>query len=129
MKKDGVALPASIDKMRASGREELLHGDGAASSTCSTGKYAQARADPRNATLTVLRKGGAPVLKNDGAEAWDLGDGVLGLTFKTKANSIDPDVIKMIHEAVEQRREGLPRAWWSPTRASTSASARTSSSS
>ena len=40
------------------------------------------------------------MLKNDGAEAWDLGDGVLGLTFKTKANSIDPDVIKMLDDAV-----------------------------
>ena len=48
----------------------------------------------------MLRRGSAPVLKNAGAEAWDLGDGVLGLTFKTKANSIDADVIKMIHDAV-----------------------------
>jgi 3-hydroxyacyl-CoA dehydrogenase len=50
----------------------------------------------------VLRRDNAPVLKNDGAEAWDLGDGVLGLTFKTKANSIDPDVIKMIHDSVSR---------------------------
>jgi 3-hydroxyacyl-CoA dehydrogenase len=50
-------------------------------------------------TWEVLRKGGSPVLKSSGAEAWDLGDGVLGLTLKTKANSIDSDVIKMIHDA------------------------------
>jgi 3-hydroxyacyl-CoA dehydrogenase len=42
------------------------------------------------------------VLKNAGAEAWDLGDGVLGLTLKTKANSIDADVIKMIHDATDR---------------------------
>ena len=42
------------------------------------------------------------MLKNDGAEAWDLGDGVLGLTFKTKANSIDPDVIAMLTQAAER---------------------------
>jgi 3-hydroxyacyl-CoA dehydrogenase len=42
------------------------------------------------------------VLKNDGAEAWDLGDGVLGLTFKTKSNSIDPDVIGMLTQATER---------------------------
>lgn len=81
MKKDGLALPANIG-------ETLKK---------TLGKRP---ADPRTATLPVLRKGGAPVLKNDGAEAWDLGDGVLGLTFKTKANSIDPDVIKMIHDSV-----------------------------
>jgi len=81
MKKDGLALPANIG-------ETLKK---------TVGKRAP---DPRTATLPMLRKGGAPVLKNDGAEAWDLGDGVLGLTFKTKANSIDPDVIKMIHDSV-----------------------------
>ena len=50
------------------------------------------------------------MLKNDGAEAWDLGDGVLGLTFKTKANSIDPDVISMIGQAVEKAETRFPRA-------------------
>lgn len=81
MKKDGLTLPANIGETlkKTLGKRPV---------------------DPRTATLAVLRKGGAPVLKNDGAEAWDLGDGVLGLTFKTKANSIDPDVIKMIHDSV-----------------------------
>jgi 3-hydroxyacyl-CoA dehydrogenase len=73
MKKERVALPSGVEKMRAA---------------------------PRTAPLTVLRKGNAAVLANDGAEAWDLGDGVLGLTFKTKANSIDPDVIKMMGDSV-----------------------------
>ncbi len=99
MKKDGVALPASIDKMRAAGARSFYTDDGRVFDLLA-GKYVARKADPRNATLTVLRKGQAPVLKNDGAEAWDLGDGVLGLTFKTKANSIDPDVIKMIHDSV-----------------------------
>jgi 3-hydroxyacyl-CoA dehydrogenase len=99
MKKDGVALPATIDKMRASGAKSFYTDDGRVFDVL-RGEYRKREVDPRTATLTVLRKGGAPVLKNDGAEAWDLGDGVLGLTFKTKANSIDADVIKMIPEAV-----------------------------
>jgi 3-hydroxyacyl-CoA dehydrogenase len=52
-----------------------------------------------------MRKGGSPVLKNSGAEAWDLGDGVLGFTFKTKANSIDADVIKMLHDATARAEQ------------------------
>ncbi|MGH7297728.1 MAG: 3-hydroxyacyl-CoA dehydrogenase NAD-binding domain-containing protein [Polyangiaceae bacterium] len=99
MKKDGTPLPASVDKMRASGAKSFYTADGRVFDL-GRGEYAKRPTDPRNAALTVLRKGGAPVLKNDGAEAWDLGDGVLGLTFKTKANSIDPDVIKMIHDSV-----------------------------
>ena len=99
MKKDGTALPASIDKMRASGAKSFYTNDGRVFDLL-RGAYRKRELDSRTATLTVLRKGSAPVLKNDGAEAWDLGDGVLGLTFKTKANSIDPDVIQMIHDSV-----------------------------
>ena len=99
MKKDGVALPASIAAMRASGAKSFYTDDGRVFDVL-RGEYKKRAVDPRTATLTVLRKGSAPVLKNDGAEAWDLGDGVLGLTFETKANSIDPDVIKMIHDSV-----------------------------
>jgi 3-hydroxyacyl-CoA dehydrogenase len=99
MKKDGVALPASIDKMRATGAKSFYTSDGRVFDLVKN-EYKKRSVDPRTATLTVLRQGTAPVLKNDGAEAWDLGGGVLGLTFKTKANSIDPDVIQMIHDSV-----------------------------
>ncbi len=99
MKKDGVALPVSIDKMRAAGAKSFYTSDGRVFDLVKS-EYKKRAVDPRTATLTILRQGSAPVLKNDGAEAWDLGGGVLGLTFKTKANSIDPDVIQMIHDSV-----------------------------
>jgi 3-hydroxyacyl-CoA dehydrogenase len=101
MLKDGVALPESIKKMRASGATSFYKGDNEVYSLV-TGKYEKREVDPRNATFQILKRGDKPVLKNDGAEAWDLGDGVLGLTFKTKANSIDPDVISMIGQAVDK---------------------------
>ena len=99
MKKDGVALPASIEKMRASGAKSFYTADGRVFDLLK-GEYRAKPADPRTVALPALRKGAAPVLKNDGAVAWDLGDGVLGLTFTTKANSIDGDVIKMIEDSV-----------------------------
>jgi 3-hydroxyacyl-CoA dehydrogenase len=101
MTKEGIALPDSIAKMKASGAKSFYAADGRVFDLVK-GQYAKREIDPRTATLTILRKGSAPVLKNDGAEAWDLGDGVLGLTFKTKANSIDPDVIKMIGDATSK---------------------------
>jgi 3-hydroxyacyl-CoA dehydrogenase len=99
MAKDGVALPASIARMRATGAKSFYTSDGQVFDLIE-GRYRPMAADPKLATLTILRKGAAPVLRNDGAEAWDLGDGVLGLTFKSKANSIDADVIKLIGESV-----------------------------
>jgi 3-hydroxyacyl-CoA dehydrogenase len=101
MKKDGIALPASIDKMRAAGAKSFYTDDGRVFDLIK-GEYKRRTLDPRTAPLAVVRKGKAPVLSNPGADAWDLGDGVLGLTFKTKANSIDADVVKMITDSVER---------------------------
>jgi len=100
MKQDGVALPAWIEKMIGAKAAAFYAGDRLWDPM--RGDYVPRALDPREVTWEVLRRGDAPVLKNAGAEAWDVGDGVLGLTFKTKANSIDADVIKMIHDAVER---------------------------
>ncbi len=97
MKAEGIALPAWVDAMVAAGATGFYREGEIWSHT--QGAYVARATDPREVTFDGMRRGGAPVLKNNGAEAWDLGDGILGLTFKTKANSIDADVIKMLHEA------------------------------
>ncbi len=101
IEKAGHKLSDGIKKMKASGATSFYTADGKVFDLVK-GEYAPIKQDPRYATLPQLRKGNAPVLKNDGAAAWDLGDGILGLTFTTKANSIDPDVIAMIGKAVEK---------------------------
>ena len=100
---EGIALPDSVKKMRESGATSFYKDREIFN--LSTGKYVPADVDEREATLTVLRRGEAPVLSNSGAEAWDLGDGVLGLTFKTKANSIDADVISMLNQAADKAEQ------------------------
>jgi len=64
--------------------------------------YRAVERDPREATLSILKRGEAPVVSNKGADAWDIGDGVLCLRFKSKANSIDADVIASLPQAVER---------------------------
>ena len=96
MKKDGISVPAAIEKMRASGATAFYKNDEVYDLV--KGTYVKRVVDPRRATFDVMKRGAA-VLTNDGAEAWDLGEGVLGVRFKTKANSIDPDVIAMLHDA------------------------------
>lgn len=98
LKADGYTIPESVEKMRAAGAKSFYTDDGRVFDLLK-GEYVARDADPRAVPLALLRKGESPVFKNAGAEAWDLGDGVLSLTFKTKANSIDGDVIKAIHEA------------------------------
>jgi len=98
MKADGLALPAWVLAMQQAGAAGFYRADGAVWDAAS-GAYAARPKDAREATARAMRQGGSPVLSNGSAEAWDLGDGVLGVTFKSKANSIDPDVIAMLHEA------------------------------
>lgn len=101
---DGIALPESVAAMRKTGAPGFYRDDGAVFDLAK-GEYTPRAPDPRTATLDVLRRGDAPVLKNAGAEAWDLGDGVLGVTFKTKANSLDADVIAMLGAAVDRAEQ------------------------
>ena len=98
MKKDGIALPASIAKMKDSGATSFYRADGAIFDLTKN-EYVKQKSDAREFTILEARKGSAPVLKTDGGEAWDIGDGVLSITFSTKANSIDPGVIQLIHDA------------------------------
>ncbi len=98
MKADGLSLPESIDKMAASGAESFYTDDGRVFNL-TTGEYDARDIDPRNATLTIMRQGDAAVFENRGTQAWDLGDGILGLTFTTKANSIDDTVVDGLSEA------------------------------
>ncbi|MEM9489864.1 MAG: 3-hydroxyacyl-CoA dehydrogenase/enoyl-CoA hydratase family protein, partial [Myxococcota bacterium] len=100
MEGDGIALPASIIKMRDAGVPGFYDGNRVYDLTA--GDYVTRSVDEREVSLTVLRRGEAPVLSNKGAEAWDLGDGVLGITYKTKANSIDPDNTSLLHEAIDR---------------------------
>ncbi len=106
MQKDGIKLPDSILKMKASGAKSFYTADGKVFDL-KKGEYVARKIDPRNKTIVQARKGTAPVLKNDGAEAWDIGDGILGVTFKTKANSLDADVIKMLGDAANEAEKNF----------------------
>jgi 3-hydroxyacyl-CoA dehydrogenase len=105
MKKDEIALPASIERMRASGAKGFYREDGAVYDLAK-GDYVPQAKDPREYPVEKARKG-APVLRNGSAEAYDLGDGVLGVTFTSKANSIDPEVIQMLHDATAKAEESF----------------------
>ncbi|NLY95158.1 MAG: 3-hydroxyacyl-CoA dehydrogenase/enoyl-CoA hydratase family protein [Myxococcales bacterium] len=100
MKKDGIALPASVENMIAKGAKSFYTDDGRVFDLLA-GEYVARDRDPRAVPLALLRKGEKPVFNNAGASAWDLGDGILGLSFKTKANSIDADVVKAINETLD----------------------------
>jgi 3-hydroxyacyl-CoA dehydrogenase len=100
MERDGLPLPDGVKRMKERGAMGFYTADGVWD--FGLDRYRRIEKDRRVATVPELRRGSVPVLKNDGAEAWDLGDGVLGLTLKTKANSLDPDVFQMLFDAASE---------------------------
>lgn len=100
MQKDGIAVPESVLVMKKRGAT-AFYADGKVYDL-QKGAYTARDRDPRTVTLTEARRGDAPVLSNASAEAWDLGDGVLGVTFKSKANTLDPDNIPLLIDAVDR---------------------------
>lgn len=60
--------------------------------------------------LSDIKAASKPIAKNGSASLWDIGDGVVCLEFTSKMNSLDPDIMKMIHTAIEiipQKYKGL----------------------
>ena len=54
--------------------------------------------------LSDIKLKSEPLLKNNSASLWDLGDGVLCLEFQSKMNSLDLSIMSMIHKAIKLGR-------------------------
>ena len=50
--------------------------------------------------LADVKLAAKPVIKNASASLWDIGDGVACIEFTSKMNSIDPDILAMIEQAI-----------------------------
>ncbi len=67
----------------------------------SDGKYHEIAKPAGVLLLADIKCGQKPVKKNGSACLWDLGDGVLGLEYTSKMNSMDPDILTMMQDAVD----------------------------
>ncbi|MCA9513411.1 MAG: 3-hydroxyacyl-CoA dehydrogenase/enoyl-CoA hydratase family protein [Myxococcales bacterium] len=100
MRKDGIALPAWIDDAIAAGG--FYATDDGTPKYFARGKGQTAvQAIPGSLSLAQLKSAGKVVEKNRGATLIDLGDGIAGLEFHTKMNTVDGDVTEMLHKACE----------------------------
>jgi 3-hydroxyacyl-CoA dehydrogenase len=104
LKADGYALPAWVAALYDAGAASLYNeGEGGVvSPTATPGVFSNVPVDPRVLDFTILKKAGGVVKTNPGATLLDLGDGVLGLEFHTKMNSIGQDTISMILTACKE---------------------------
>jgi 3-hydroxyacyl-CoA dehydrogenase len=102
MQKDGIAVPESILKMKASGATSFYK-DGKVYDLA-RGEYVAQSIDPRT---ELMIKRGAPVLSTDGGQAYDLGEGVLGVTFTTPHNTIDTGSVEILWRAADEAEKNF----------------------
>ena len=50
--------------------------------------------------LADIKRQQDPLLKNASASVWDIGDGVLCFEFTSKMNSLDPDIMALLHQCI-----------------------------
>ena len=91
----------------ASGKS-FYKADGTANEFLTTKGDYEAVVIPEGAWLLKDKtRGATPVAKNGSAVMWDLGDGILGMEFKSKGNTFDPDVMAMLNKSHELVRGGF----------------------
>lgn len=100
---EGLPVPALLQKLGSGtfyrlqqGRMEYFAVDGT---------YQEMLRPGGHLLLSDIKRSGKPIAKNASAALWDIGDGVLCLEFKSKMNSIDPEIMKMIYQAIDIIKE------------------------
>jgi 3-hydroxyacyl-CoA dehydrogenase len=102
MEQEGIALPDWVKKIAAA--DGSFYSGGAKEPRFVDYKTGEKRVvpfGPKELRIAALKESGKVVKENFGASLVDLGDGVLGVEVHTKMNTLDPDVIGMLSEAVD----------------------------
>jgi 3-hydroxyacyl-CoA dehydrogenase len=107
MKADDIDLPDWVDTMIEAGHTTFYAGTAEVPTfyDVTSGSYKPIPRDDREINLPALRESDAVVKKNSGATLFDIGDGVLMLSFHTKMNAVDNDIIEMLHASVTLAEE------------------------
>ncbi len=109
MKADGLTVPAWVEQMLESGRDSFYARDAQGRMTYWDALSGTAKLVPMSDSWLILKdlKSQDKVLaKNPSAELYDLGDGVLGLSFRSKMNALDEDIIKLYVQALDDLDAG-----------------------
>ncbi|MCC6537948.1 MAG: 3-hydroxyacyl-CoA dehydrogenase/enoyl-CoA hydratase family protein [Bryobacterales bacterium] len=108
IEREGRELPASVQWMLRAGNTSFYRqadrpGD-PRTEYFDLGRQIYGEIEPR-AGITVLadrKRAGGVVRRNPGASLVDLGDGVLGLEFHTKMNTLGEDIFRMIYAGIDE---------------------------
>lgn len=104
MKEAGIDVPAWVGEMVEKGNTSFYkwEGDKYFYYDYREHTYVELAADPKEINFTILKQGNSKVQGNDGTTLHDIGDGVALLEVHTKMNSIGPDVMQGMHDAIDE---------------------------
>ncbi len=66
-----------------------------------TGQYRPVPQQPGLLSLAVIKQTSEPLLHNESASLWDINDGIVCLEFHSKMNTLGPDSLYLIGQAIE----------------------------
>ncbi|MBA2660827.1 MAG: enoyl-CoA hydratase/isomerase family protein [Bradymonadaceae bacterium] len=104
MKEADISVPDWVTTMVESGVESFYKWEGATQYYYDprVKSYQAIVKSARELNVDFLQKSNKKVLSNSSATLHDMGDGIALLEFHTKMNSIDPDLIEMMHKSVDE---------------------------
>jgi 3-hydroxyacyl-CoA dehydrogenase len=104
VQKEGRALPASIDKLLASGRKGFYESEKGQSTVfdVKSGIRKPLATPPGVIILKSQKEAGREVERNSGASLIDLGDGVVCCEFHAKMNAIGADLMSMLQKGLKR---------------------------
>ncbi|MEP6847583.1 MAG: 3-hydroxyacyl-CoA dehydrogenase/enoyl-CoA hydratase family protein, partial [Acidobacteriota bacterium] len=104
MRKEGQPIPASIEKMLASGATTFYRNEGGNRSFYDliSGEYKPIADRPGVLVLKSVKERTGVIKTNPGASLVDIGDGVACLEFHSKMNSIGGDTVAMMNFSIDE---------------------------
>jgi 3-hydroxyacyl-CoA dehydrogenase len=112
LEKEGKSMPPLVTKLLSSGKggfySQLEAAGGRQRAYFDPGSASYRPVPPRPGILRLddVRERRQPLRANAVASLWDLGDGVLGVEFQSKKNSITGETLDLIAEAVDEAERG-----------------------
>jgi len=104
MRKEGQAVPGSVEKMIASGAASFYKSENGYRSFYDlvAGEYKPVPERPGVLVLKSVKERAGVIKSNPGASLIDIGDGVACLEFHSKMNSIGGDTVAMMNFAIDE---------------------------
>jgi 3-hydroxyacyl-CoA dehydrogenase len=109
LSEEGRAIPANVQKLLDAGAKTFYHQENGQRSyfDFASSEYLPASDPPGTIILKSLKDRTGVMRKNSGASLIDLGDGVAGLEFHSKMNSIGGDTLEMLRFGIAETEKNF----------------------